>query len=265
MSAPPFLTAPKLAEAGAVHGFFSRAGGVSSGVFATLNAGPRSGDDAGAVAENRRRCATALGVGPEHLLTLKQIHSPRVVAVSKPWDGDAPEADAMVTATPGLALGVLAADCMPFLFFEPHARVIAAAHAGWRGALAGVLEATVAAMAERGARPDRIIAALGPCLRQPDFETGMDVVEAFAKKFPQAGRFFAPGARPDKRQFDLAGFGFQRLATCGLTDFDDVEISTLACSEAYFSYRAPRLRGRSRFGAAKARRAGASDYGRNLS
>lgn len=252
MSAPPFITAPKLGEAGAVHGFFSRAGGVSEGVFATLNAGPRSGDDSAAIRENRRRCAAALGVEAGRLMTLRQVHSARVVAVSKPFAGEPPEADALVTTIPGLALGVLAADCMPFLLVDPEAQVIAAAHAGWRGALAGVLEATVEAMTELGGRVERIVAALGPCLRQPDFETGMDVVDAFTRKFPQAERFFAPGVHPEKRQLDLAGFGFWRLAECGLSQFDDIEISTLSACDSYFSYRATR-------------RAGSADYGRNLS
>lgn len=252
MSAPPFLTARGLRGDGARHGFFSRAGGVSKGDYASLNTGPGSADDPAAIAENRKRCAEALGVTPAQLLTNYQVHSATVVTVSGPWDAKPPEADALVTDRPGLALGVLAADCMPWLFFEPETRIIGAAHAGWRGALAGVLENTVAAMADLGADPARIRAALGPCMRQPNFEVGTELLDAFTEKHAGADRFFAPGVSPNKRQLDLAGFGAWRLRSVGVTAIDDLEVCTLGEAANYFSYRG-------------SRRAGAADYGRNLS
>ena len=248
---PRFQTSPSLAAAGAIHGFFGRGGGVSAGLFGTLNTGLGTSDDPQAVRENRARCARALGV--QSLVTLHQIHSPDVVTVAAPWPDEArPRGDGMVTNRPGIALGVLAADCMPFLFCDAKARVIGAAHAGWRGALAGVLEATVAAMAKLGAGPSRIVAAVGPCLRQPNFEVGLDVLDAFTEKHPLSERFFAPGVSQEKRQLDLAGFGRWRIGEAGVAIIDDVEICTLAAPEDYFSYRA-------------SRRAGESDYGRNLS
>lgn len=252
MTHPPHLQSKDLRTAGVQHGFFGRHGGVSNGVFASLNTGLGSGDDAANTAENRSRCAHALGIPPTHLVTLKQTHSARAVYVDAPWTGQGPDADAMATREPGIALGVLAADCMPFLFVDPVARIIGAAHSGWRGALAGVLEATVALMTSEGARPDRIRVALGPCLRQPNFEVGLDLVDTFVAKHPQAERFFAPGAGPGKRQFDLAEFGRWRLACCGVNTVDDLGVCTLAAPDDWFSYRA-------------SRRFGATDYGRNLS
>ncbi|MFN3959405.1 MAG: peptidoglycan editing factor PgeF [Parvularculaceae bacterium] len=245
---PPFLASPALA--GARHGFFGRAGGVSEGMFAALNTGLGSSDAPANVAENRKRCREALGA--DRLLTLYQIHSPDAVIVTEPWDGAGPRADAMATRLKGVALGVLAADCMPFLFIDPEAEVIGAAHAGWRGALAGVLGATIAAMTSLGARPHRIRAALGPCLRQPNFEVGLDLVDAFTAKYPYAEACFAPGATPEKRQFDLAGFGRSELSRAGVESLDDLGVCTLGEKSAYFSYRA-------------SRRADEPDYGRNLS
>lgn len=252
MSAPPHLVSPLLAQAGVRHGFFGREGGVSTGLFRSLNTGRGSSDEAGAVDENRARCAAVLGVAPDRLLTLYQIHSPDVLVIREPWGGAPPKADAMITDRPGLALGVLAADCMPFLLADPEAGVIGATHAGWRGALAGVLDTTIAAMTRLGARPDRMIAALGPCLRQPNFEVGLDLVEAFVERHPESKRFFAPGAAADKRLFDLAGFGRWRLAEAGVDRLDDLGQCTLGAPERYFSYR-------------ESRRRGEDDYGRNLS
>jgi len=251
---PPRLTVPALEAATLCeHGFFGRAGGVSTGVYTSLNAGPGSNDDPAAVTENRARCARALGAEPDRLVTCRQAHTSRAVVVRKPWPrAEAPEADAMATDAPGLVLGVLAADCMPFLFVDADAKVIGAAHAGWRGALKGVLEACVEAMTGLGAEPARIRAAVGPCLRQPNFEVGMDLVESFETAHPESGRFFAPGASTDKRQFDLVGFGRWRLETVGVTQLDDVAACTLGDPAAWFSHRA-------------SKRAGAEDYGRNLS
>ncbi|MBB5519999.1 peptidoglycan editing factor PgeF [Amphiplicatus metriothermophilus] len=252
MSAPPHLVSPRLAATGVRHGFFGRTGGVSAGEYASLNTGLASGDDPACAAENRARCARALGVAPDCLVTLRQVHSARAIVVAEPWKGPGPEADAMVADRPGIALGVLAADCMPVLFADPEAGVIGAAHAGWRGALAGILESTVALMTSLGAKPARIVAALGPCLRQPNFEVGLDLVEAFLARHPASERFFAPGARPEKRQLDLAGFARWRLAETGVAAFDDLGVCTLGEPDRYFSYR-------------DGRRRGAQAYGRNLS
>jgi len=246
----PHRASRLLAGCGAAHGFFGRAGGVSTGIFATLNTGLSSSDEPANAAENRLRCREALGAA--HLLTLRQVHSADVVTVVEPWEREGPQADGMATRLRGVALGVLAADCMPFLFVDPGAAVIGAAHAGWRGALAGVLEETVRAMVAIGARADRIRAAVGPCMRQKNFEVGLDVLKAFAGKHPEAEQFFAPGVSPDKRQLDLAGFGRARLAAVGVENLDDLDICTVENAADYFSYRA-------------SRRAGEEDYGRNLS
>ncbi|VAW03092.1 FIG00003370: Multicopper polyphenol oxidase, partial [hydrothermal vent metagenome] len=170
---PPFLTSSLLAAPNLMHGFFGRAGGVSTGVYASLNVGAGSDDRPDDVRENRRRCATALDCDADRLVTNYQIHSSEVVIVDAPWPEAPAKADGLVTKTRGLALGVLAADCMAWLFADPEAGVIAAAHAGWRGALAGVLENTVAAMESLGAKRGNIRAALGPCLQQPNFEVGL--------------------------------------------------------------------------------------------
>ena len=259
--APPFLTAPGLEaaewrEAGFAHGFFGREGGVSQGLYASLNTGHGSNDETGAVAENRRRCAAALGVAPDRLVTAHQTHSADAVFIDAPWPDAPAQADALVTTTRGLALGALAADCMPWLLADAEAGVIASAHAGWRGALAGVLENTVALMARHGAKPGRIRAALGPCLRQPNFEVGLELVDAFEERFDGAGRFFAPDARPDKRRLDLAGFGAWRLAECGVAVIDDTGACTLGEPSRYFSYRDEKRR---------APEGASIDYGRNLS
>jgi len=249
---PPLLTSPLLDACGAAHGFFSRAGGVSQGIYTALNTGPGSDDALSAVAENRRRCAAALRVAPSKLLTLHQVHSPVAVFAEGPWIGGAPKADGQVTDRPGLALGVLSADCMPFLFIDGAAGVIGAAHAGWRGALGGVLEATVKRMTALGARPENIVGAIGPCLRQSNFEVGLDLVGMFIAKYPESDRFFAPGVSDKKRQFDLVGFGRWRLAQLGVDKLDDARVCTLGDSTHYFSCRASRI-------------AGEADYGRNLS
>lgn len=249
---PPYLVSPLLDRPGLSHGFFSRDGGVSGPPYASLNTGPGSRDAPENVVENRRRCARALGVSPDRLLTGYQVHSSDVKTIVGPWEGGPDKVDGMVTQTPGVALGVLAADCMPFLFADEQAGVIGSAHAGWRGALAGVLENTVAAMTKLGAKPERIRAAVGPCLRQPNFEVGLDLLEAFTKKHPKAARFFAPGASKDKRQLDLAGFGRWRLEVSGVALTDDIGLCTLAAPDRFFSYRAMR-------------RTGEADYGRNLS
>lgn len=251
MTPPPSQKAPNLETPGLRHGFFGRAGGVSTGGYASLNTGPGSNDAAEAVRENRARCITALSAD-KGLVTAYQIHSAIVHIVDAPWPGAPQRGDALVTTTPGLAVGALAADCMPFLFADPENRVVAAAHAGWRGALAGVLENTIETMVSVGAARQNIRAALGPCLRQHNFEVGLDLVEAFTAKFSETKAFFAPGATPEKRQFDLAAFGRWRLSQVGVENFHDLEFCTLGAPADYFSYRA-------------AKASGGADYGRNLS
>lgn len=247
---PPHLTSRLLEADGLKHGFFGRAGGVSRGMFSSLNVGFSSTDSTEDVEENRRRCREALSA--EHLLTLLQIHSPNAVIVTEPWLGAGPRADGIATRMRGVAIGVLAADCMPFLFADVKAGVIGAAHAGWRGALSGILEATIEAMVSIGAREGRIVASVGPCLRPPNFEVGGDVLAAFTRKYQDSEQFFAAGAASDKRQFDLVGFGRSRLFHAGVENLDDIGVCTLGESGAYFSYRG-------------SRRAGDTDYGRNLS
>ena len=188
------VEAATLTLPGIRHAFFTRAGGVSSGLYASLNGGIGSRDDAGHVAENRARMAAALDVAPDRLLTAYQIHSPHVVVAETPWPMQArPRADAIVTRTPGLAIGVSTADCGPILLADPVARVVGAAHAGWRGALAGVVEATIAAMEQLGAERGRIRAALGPMIRQDNYEVGPDLITRFADEDKGSETFLPPG------------------------------------------------------------------------
>ena len=252
MSAPPYKSADILDLDGVAHGFFGRKGGVSTGIFSSLNAGFGSSDDRSAVAENRSRCATALGLASKAVQTLHQIHSPICIEVTEPFSGPAPRADAMATARPGLVLGALAADCMPWLFADPQARIVAAAHAGWRGALAGVLDATIETMCAMGADASNIRAAVGPALRQRNFEVGMDLVEQFLEKFSESAAYFAEAPLREKRFFDLTGFARWRLRALGVSQTEDLDLCTLDDPDAYYSYRA-------------SRRAGEPDYGRNLS
>jgi YfiH family protein len=219
------------------HAFFCREGGVSDGIYASLNGGVGSEDDPGNVAENRRRMADAVGVTPDRFLTLFQVHSPDVAIATEPWKGAArPRADAIVTSVEGLALGVTAADCGPVLFVDPQARVIGAAHAGWKGALAGVLEATVAAMEKLGAERAGIVAAIGPLIRQQSYEVGGEFVERFIQTDAENARFFIPSEREGHAMFDLAGFIRTRLENAGVLMIDDVAIDTYA-DERFYSYR----------------------------
>jgi YfiH family protein len=233
-----FLQADGLAASGVAHGFFTRRGGVSQGVYASLNGGVGSRDDPDAVRENRARMARALGIEPDHLLIPYQVHSRDASAAGAPWPTDArPRCDALVTATPGLGLGVTGADCGIILFAAPQAGVIGAAHAGWRGALAGIIEATVAAMVGLGARPQDIVAALGPTIAQPSYEVGAEFVATFAQAEPDSARFFAPGANPERSMFDLPGFIGLRAARSGIGRFEDLGLDTYADEERFFSYR----------------------------
>jgi YfiH family protein len=231
------------------HAFFTRAGGVSGGIYASLNAGVGSNDDPGHVAENRARMAAALGVTPERFLTCYQIHSPDVVVASEPWGAERrPRADAIVTTVPGLAIGVSTADCGPVLFADAQARVIGAAHAGWRGALGGVTDQTIAAMEKLGASRKRIVAAVGPMIRQKNYETGADLRDRFVAADPANMRFFRAGARDGHFMFDLAGYVVARLAAAGVGTIEDVDACTYADDETFFSYRRMTHRGEPDYG-----------------
>jgi YfiH family protein len=232
------IEATSLALTGIRHGFFTRAGGVSSGLYASLNGGVGSQDDAGKVVENRARMAAALGVEPRRLLTAYQTHSPNVVVAEAPWTTEnRPLADAIVTRMRALAIGVTTADCGPVLFAEPRAGVIGAAHAGWRGALTGVIEATIAAMERLGAAQRQIRAAIGPMIRQGNYEVGPDLVERFRAEDPASSRFFRPARRDRHAMFDLAGYIAARLKRAGISEVEDVGLCTYADPEQFFSYR----------------------------
>ena len=243
------LQSPSLAALpGIRHAFFTREGGVSDGVYATLNGGIGSKDARANVDENRGRMASALGVTPERLLSCYQIHSPEVVVAREPWSYETrPRADAIVTREPGLAIGVSTADCGPVLFADTQAKVIGAAHAGWRGALGGVLEATVAAMEKLGAARSRIVAASGPMISQPNYEVGADLVERFLAADPDNARFFAP-ARPGHSMFDLPGYVTARLRRLGLAGVSDLALCTYADPARFFSYRRTTHRGEPDYG-----------------
>jgi YfiH family protein len=222
--------------AGIRHAFFTRAGGVSNGIYATLNGGTGSNDAPSNVAENRARMAACLGVAADHFLTAYQIHSPDVVIADQPWAAQArPRADAIVTRTPGLAIAVSTADCGPVLLADGEARVIGAAHAGWRGAATGVLEATIAAMERCGAARARIVAVLGPMIRQDNYEVGPEFVARFEAQ--GSGRFFRPSARGGHALFDLPGYIAARLAAAGIGRVEDVGLCTYGDAERFFSYR----------------------------
>ena len=219
------------------HAFFTREGGVSGGIYGSLNGGVGSNDDPVHVEENRRRMAELLGVAPTHFLSLWQTHSPDVVVASEPWQGGSrPRADAIVTRTEGLAIGATAADCGPILFVDPAARVIGAAHAGWKGALSGILESTVDAMEKLGADRGGIVAAIGPLIRQHSYEVGGEFVERFIEADAENGRFFIPSKREGHSMFDLAGFIRMRLENAGVLVIDDTGIDTYS-DERFFSYR----------------------------
>jgi len=219
------------------HAFFTREGGVSDGVYDSLNGGLGSNDEPARVVENRRRMAEQLGVAPSHFLSVHQIHSPDAVVASGPWDGTRrPKADAIVTRNEGLAIGVTTADCGPILFVDPKARVIGAAHAGWKGALTGVLESTIDAMEKLGADRGGMVAAIGPMIRQPSYEVGHEFVERFIGADAGNALFFLPGERNGHAMFDLAGFIRMRLENAGVLMIDDLGIDTYA-DERFYSYR----------------------------
>jgi len=231
------------------HAFFTRAGGVSSGIYAGLNGGLGSQDEPQNVHENRRRMATKLDVVPEKLLTLHQIHSPDVIVATEPWPSTTrPKGDAMVTKIPGIALGVTAADCGPVLMVDPKARVIGAAHAGWKGALGGVVEATIEAMEAQGASRDGIIVGLGPMLRQRNYEVGMEFVARFEEADADNARFFSSASRHGHAMFDLPGYIQARLSAAGVLMVDDIDLCTYADEDSFYSYRRATHRKESDYG-----------------
>lgn len=245
----PFVTATALA--GTPHGFCGREGGVSSGIFASLNCGLGSSDAPAAAIENRARAAAAVAPGAS-LVTVHQVHSATVVTATGPVaDGDRARADGLVTDRPGLVLGVLAADCAPVLFADVAAGVIGAAHAGWKGALYGVLGATVAAMEALGARRDRIAAAVGPCIGRRSYEVSNAYADPFRAVDPAYDAFFTSG-RVGHLQFDIEGFVAARLAAEGLERIETLGLDTYAHPARYFSFR-------------RSTHAGDGDYGRNIS
>ena len=224
------------------HGFFTRLGGVSTGPYASLNCSLSSQDSREAVLENRARAARTLGAAPERLLGLTQVHGAEVVTVEEAWPaGAGPRADAMVTDRPGIALGIITADCAPVLFADVEAGVIGAAHAGWRGALAGVLEATLAAMTALGAR--RIVAVIGPCIHQESYEVGADLRDALLARDAHDARFFAPGQREGHWQFDLPRYCGARLVAAGANAEMVSNADTLADDALFFSHRRRTLAG----------------------
>ncbi|MBN9086783.1 MAG: peptidoglycan editing factor PgeF [Reyranella sp.] len=247
------IEAPSLALDGVAHRFFTRRGGVSSGLYSSLNCGYGSGDSPDNVRENRRRVAATFGKSEPELLTLYQIHSTEVLTVGAGrWTSPgAPKADGLVTDRTDVVLGVMAADCAPVLLADPQARVIGACHAGWRGALSGVAEATIAAMEKRGARRERVRATVGPCIGRDSYEVGPEFPAPFLQQDEANAAFFRPALRVGHFLFDLAGYLTHRIGKAGVaaaaTGHD-----TLAAADDFFSYRRNTLQG-------------VRDYGRGLS
>lgn len=250
MSDLPVLTSKLLELPGIRHAFFTRQGGVSRGIYASLNVGAGSRDEPEAVAENRRRAAAHFGA--TSLVTAYQVHSATALVADGDWPSGPPQADGVVTATPGVVCGALAADCAPILIADPKARVVAAVHAGWKGALTGVAENAIARMEALGARRANLRAAIGPCIAPASYEVGLEYVQRFTAADRDYARFFSAGAAPDKRQFDLPGFVLARLRAAGVEACEWIGRDTCAEAELFFSNR-------------RAFRTGEPDYGRLLS
>jgi len=243
------IVAEPLAGSTIRHGFFTRAGGTSEGIYGSLNCGFGSGDDPARVAENRARVAAALGLTGDRVVTCHQIHSADVIVVDAPWRREAaPRADGMVTRVPSIALGVLAADCAPVLFADVAAGVIGACHAGWRGALGGIVDATIQAMTREGARLERISAAVGPCIGKASYEVGPEFPAPFLAEDPDAADLFRPAPRAGHFLFDLAGYVARRLRRAGLREIAVIGGDTAAEEKRFFSYRRACLRGERDYG-----------------
>lgn len=250
MTRPPFYQTPFLAEMDDVsHGFFGRQGGVSTGLFESLNVGIGSEDDPAAISINRETVRTTLGLPA--MVSAYQVHSADVITVTEPWpDDQRPRGDAMVTDRPGIGLCILTADCVPVLFADIRLSVIGAVHAGWKGAIGGVCEATLEAMAAFGSRPRDIICSIGPAIQQPSYEVGPEFADRFIADDPDNRTFFRPGAG-DRLHFDLTGYVHRRLARAGIGQIEHLSHDTCA-DERYFSNRRRTHRGE-------------ADYGRNAS
>ena len=251
-NSPEPLRSPLLDRlAGIRHGYFTRAGGVSDGIYRSLNIGTGSADDQERVGENRRRVAAWMGVPADHLLTAYQIHSPDVIVARQPFSGERPKADAIVTDRPGIAVGASSADCGPVLFADPQARIIGAAHAGWKGAFTGVLENTVTAMEGLGARREDIVAVLGPSIGAENYEVGPEFVERFVSADADNSRYFKPSAQQGHAMFDLNRYTVDRLVAAGVTA-DALYRCTYAEEDLFYSYR-------------RATHRSEADYGRHVS
>jgi YfiH family protein len=249
---PEPLRSPLLDRlAGIRHGYFTRTGGVSDGIYGSLNIGTGSSDDQALVRENRRRVAEWMGVAPDRLLTAYQIHSPDVIVAREPFSGERPKADAIVTDRPGIAVGASSADCGPVLFADAKARVVGAAHAGWKGAFTGVLENTITAMEGLGARRENIVAVLGPSISAANYEVGPEFVERFLAADPANSRYFEVSAKPGHAMFDLNRYTVGRLAAAGVTA-EALYRCTYAEEDLFYSYR-------------RATHRAESDYGRHVS
>ncbi len=241
----------KSAKSGIRHGFFTRVGGVSEGIYEGLNIGTGSSDDQALVAENRRRVAAWMGVTADALLTAHQIHSPDVVIAREPFAGERPKADAVVTDRPGIAVAASTADCGPVLFADPRARVVGAAHAGWKGAFSGILESTIAAMEKLGAQRENIVAVLGPSIGRTNYEVGPEFVERFLAADAGSARYFEASGRPGHSLFDLNAYTVDRLRKAGV-EAEMLGRCTYAEEDLFYSYRRMTHRGE-------------ADYGRQIS
>ena len=249
---PSRILHPLLDLAQIQHGFFTRQGGVSQGVYDSLNLGLGSNDDQDAVLENRKRVAASFGRPENYLLSLYQVHSSITLKVNEPFTGERPEADGLVTARAGVILSALSADCAPILFCDPQSRVVGSCHAGWKGALGGIIESTLKAMTQQGAKIERIRAVIGPCIQQASYEVGADYESTFLKDDSESKPFFIAGSEIDKRLFDLPGYCLMRLKRAGVTEAVSTGHDTCADSAQFFSNR-------------RAVKTGEADYGRLIS
>ena len=247
MSLEP-ITHPLLTSTGVKHGFFTRQGGVSDGIYASLNTGVGSSDDQALVAENRRRIAAHMGGTPDDLAACYQVHSTIAHVAQSGWKDSRPEGDASVTRAAGVICGVLTADCAPILLADATAGIVGAAHAGWKGALGGIIQSTVVTMTEMGAKPSRIVAVVGPCIAQESYEVSADYQDRFEAEAPGSGRFFVEGATADKRMFDLPGFVLWRLEQAGVRQAAWTGHDTRADETLFFSNRRAFLAGEPDFG-----------------
>ena len=252
MTLAPLQSAILQSIGGIRHGFFTRLGGQSAGLYAGLNCGLGSKDHPAAIDANRAAVCSTLGFPGNRLVTVHQVHSAMAVTVTGPFEGSPLQADALVTTTPGVVVGALAADCAPVLFASRDGRVVGAAHAGWKGAFGGIVEATVAAMEKVGGRRDRIVASVGPCIAQHSYEVGAEFRERLVADDPASGRFLIPSDRTAHFQFDLSGFVLSRLAQSGIETVEALGCDTYSDETRFYSYR-------------RATHRGEPDYGRQVS